>query len=134
MRATFGDCSHGSEMQCSAILENLCDVSVAEGHLPQEFTIAADNTRKETKNQFCMCFLIWLLCALSDSPLSCINVIFLLVGHTLNQLDRMCSRISVALRGKDYFTENADAAELGMEDRLKALLGATRSRDLHPAH
>ena len=100
----FSDCNHGSEMQCSAILENLCDVSVAEGHLPQEFTIAADNTRKETKNQFCMWFLIWLLCALSDSPLSCINVIFLLVGHTHNKLDRMFSRISVALRGKDYFT------------------------------
>ena len=50
MRTTFGDCSHGSEMQCSAILENLCEVSVAEGHLPQEFTIAADNTRKETKH------------------------------------------------------------------------------------
>ena len=104
VRTPFGDCSHGSEMQCSAILENLCDVSVAEGHLPQEFTIAADNTRKETNNQFCMWFLIWLLRALSDSPLSCINVIFLRVGHTHNNLDRMFSRISVALRGKDYFT------------------------------
>ena len=51
-----------------------------------------------------MWFLIWLLCALSDSPLRCINVIFLLVGHTHNKLDRMFSRISVALRGKDYFT------------------------------
>ena len=56
-----------------------------------------------------------------------------LVGHTHNKLDLMFSRISVALRGKDYFTEDADAAELGMEDRLKPLLGATRSRDLHPA-
>ncbi len=51
-----------------------------------------------------MWFIMWLLCALSDTPMCCINVVLLLVGHTHNQLDRMFSRISMGLHGKDYFT------------------------------
>ena len=104
VRTVFNDCAHGSEMQCSAILQNLHEVAVREGHLPQVFVIGADNTRKETKNQYCMWFLAWLLCALYDTPLRSIEVVFLLVGHTHNKLDRLFSRISVALRGQDYFT------------------------------
>ena len=45
-----------------------------------------------------------LLCALADTLLSVISVVFLLVGHTHKKLDRLCSRISVALRGNGYFT------------------------------
>ena len=104
VRTVFFDCSHGSEMQSSTILQNLHEVAKREGHLPQKLTIGADNTRKETKNQYCFWFLIWLLCALSDTPLKVISVVFLLVGHTHNKLDRLFSRISMALRGKDYFT------------------------------
>ena len=104
VRTVFNDCAHGSEMQCSAILQNLHEVAVREGHLPQVFVIGADNTRKETRNQYCMWFLAWLLCALYETPLRSIEVVFLLVGHTHNKLDRLFSRISVALRGQDYFT------------------------------
>ena len=104
VRTIFLDCSHGSEMQCSCILQNLSEVACREGHLPETFFIGADNTRKETKNQICMWFLIWLLCALKGTSLWCVEVLFLLVGHTHNKLDRMFSRISVALRGRDYFT------------------------------
>ena len=47
---------------------------------------------------------MWMLRALADTPLTIITVVFLLAGHTRNKLDRLFSRISVALRGKDYFT------------------------------
>ena len=91
-------------MQCSAILQNLHQVAMREGHLPETFIIGADNTRKETNNQFTCWFLVWLLCVLEGTPLWCIEVVFLLVGHAHNKLDRMCSRIAVSLRGQDYFT------------------------------
>lgn len=104
LRTVFTDCSHGSEMQSSAILWNLNAIAQDEGHLPNTFVIAADNTRKETKNQITMWFLIWLLCALEGTPLCQIDVIFLLVGHTHNQLDRFFSRLGAAIAGQDYFT------------------------------
>ena len=153
VRTIFNDCEHGSEMQCSAILENLCDVATSEGHLPESFIIGADNTRKETKNQYTMWFFVWLLCALSDTPLRCICVVFLLVGHTHNKLDRMFSRISMGLRGKDYFTVEGmlQRARESMQSELRSghlsqvwkwkgltegdMPGATRRmRNLDPAH
>ena len=154
VRTVFNDCSHGSEMQCSTILLNLHEVATREGHLPKVFIIGADNTRKETKNQYCMWFLAWLLCALSDTPLWSIEVVFLMVGHTHNKLDRMFSRISVALRGRDYFTVVAmlrkireilryctlHAGHLAQVWRWKAIIenpmpGGTRGmHNLDPAH
>ena len=104
VRTVFDDCSHGAEMQSSALLLNLHEVAMKEGHLPKRWTIGADNTRKETKNQTTMWMLVWLLCALADTPLWTIDVIFLLVGHTHNKLDRFFSRLAVALAGRDYFT------------------------------
>ena len=125
VRTVFNDCSHGAEMQSSAILLNLHEVAMSEGHLPEEFNIGADNTPKETKNQYTFWFLIFLLCALDDTPLRVICVVFLLVGHTHNKLDRLFSRISVALRGKDYFTV------IGLLARVRETL---RSVDLRSSH
>ena len=98
VRTVFHDCRHGSEMQSSAIFLNVHEVAMREGHLPGEFYIGEDNTPKETNNQFTLWLLIWMLCALHDTPLTIINVVFPLVGHTHNKLDRLFSRISVALR------------------------------------
>ena len=50
VRTVFDDCSHGAEMQSSAILQNLHEVAMSEGHLPNEFNIGADNTPKEHAN------------------------------------------------------------------------------------
>ena len=44
---------------------------------------------------------MWMLFALDDTPLTIINVVFLLAGHTRNKLGRLFSRLSVALRAKD---------------------------------
>ena len=69
LRTVFEDCQHGAQMQCSTLLWNLHRVATEERHLPTHWSICADNTRKETKNQYTMWFLVWLLCAL-DSTLS----------------------------------------------------------------
>ncbi len=104
VRTLFDDCEHGSEMQCSAILENLWDVSRTEGHLPEDFYIGADNTYKETKNQHMINFLVWLLCVLERTPLRTITLCFLMVGHTHDALDRFFSRLVMALRGRNWIT------------------------------
>ena len=91
-------------MQCSAILSNLTDVAMEEGHLPDEFHIGADNTYKETKNQVCFWFAVWLLCVLQDTNLWVVSFSFLLVGHTHDALDRFFSRLVAAIAGRDFFT------------------------------
>ena len=116
VRTVFDDCSHGSEMQCSSLLLNLHLTAMEEGHLPKHWSIGADNTRKETTNQITMWMLVWLLCALAETPLWMIDAVFLLVGHTHNKLDRFVSRIAVALAGRDYFTV------VGMLSRIEASL------------
>ena len=125
VRTVFNDCAHGAEMQSSAILMNLHEVAMHEGHVPEEFHIGADNTPKETKNQYTFWFLMWLLSALDDTPLKVICCLFLLVGHTHNKLDRLFSRISVALRGKDYFT---------VEGLLRQVRETLLSVDLRSSH
>ena len=63
-----------------------------------------------------MWFLVWFLCALDSTPLWRIDVLFLLVGHTHNKLDRFFARISVALAGRGYFTV------VGMLQQLQSIL------------
>eukprot|EP00974_Lingulodinium_polyedra_P118687 11168164-Lingulodinium_polyedra.AAC.1 len=65
----FNDCSHGSETQRNAILQNVHEVAMGERHLPEEFNIGADNTTKETNDQFTLWFLMWLLRDLDDARL-----------------------------------------------------------------
>jgi hypothetical protein len=103
-RAVFDDCQHGAEMQSNTFLWNLHRVATEEGFLTTHWSICADNTRKETNTQYTMWFLVWLLCALDNTPLWWIDVLFLLVGHTHNKLDRFFSRNAVALAGRGYFT------------------------------
>ena len=77
-------------MQSSSLLLNLHQVAMKEGHLPKHWSIGADNTRKETKNQITMWMLVWLLCALEDTPLWMIDVIFLMVGAHPQQTGSFC--------------------------------------------
>ena len=51
-----------------------------------------------------MWFLVWLLCALDNTPPWRIDVLFLRVGHTHNKLDILFERTAVALAGRGYFT------------------------------
>ena len=111
-RTVHGDVAHGANTQASTLLLNLHAVARGEGHLPEELVVNADNTPKETKNQICMWFFIWLLCALDGTPLWSIVVGFLLVGHTHNQLDRFFGRVSVALHGQSYHTVGEIAAAI----------------------
>ena len=81
-RTVFADCGHGANFQASNILLNIYDAAMREGHLPEELFINADNTYKETKNQYVLAFLIWFLCFCSAErlPTWSICLLFLLAG------------------------------------------------------
>ncbi len=66
------NCNNGSKLHCNAIMQNWRDVVMTEGHMPRKFTIGADNARKQPRHHYCMWFVIWLLCALSDTPQRCV--------------------------------------------------------------
>ena len=105
VRTQLEDMSHGAEAQCSCALMNLHHVARQEGHLPAEWVISADNTYKETKNTIFLGFIIFLLCVMGGcTPLKSVLVVFLIVGHTHDKLDRFFSRLGVSLKGHDYFT------------------------------
>jgi len=104
---------------------NLHKVACAEGRLPEEFVIGADNTVKETKNSVCLWLVIWLLCVLKDTPLWSVLFVFLLVGHTHNRLDRFFGRLSTALAGRDYFT---------LDDLFEIIVENIRSHKIEMAH
>jgi hypothetical protein len=73
-------------------------------------------------------FLTWLLCRLDGTPLWSLGLLFLLVGHTHNRLDRFFSRLAVSLRGHDYFTRKA------MLDVVRAGVPSNDISDAHVTH
>jgi len=87
LRTVHEDCRHGASMQSTTILLNFHGAVLREGHVPERFTINADNTPKETKNGTTFIFAAWLLSVLSASPLHTIEFAFLMVGHTHDSLD-----------------------------------------------
>ena len=93
-------------MQFSTILLNLLEVFAMEGRMPEELYVGADNTYKETKNQFVLWAFVWLLCLCSEwgLPLWKLALVFLMVGHTHDALDRFFSRVFMALRGRNWIT------------------------------
>ena len=105
LRSVFEDIGlHGANMQASTLLLNLHDRVKQEGDLPEEWFINADNTSKETKNMCCIRFIIWLLINLDGTKLWCVTLLFLIVGHTHNKLDRIFSILKRCLRGHPYCT------------------------------
>ena len=104
IRTVYQNLTQGACMQSSTILRNLHATATLEGRLPEEFVINADNTPKETKNQVTIWFLIWLLCCMEGTTLWSTLVVFLIVGHTHNRLDRFFGRVATAIAGRDYFT------------------------------
>ena len=104
IRTMYEDCEKGSEMQCSTVFDNFYQRVMSERSVPEEFFIGADNTPKETKNNIMMFFLTWLLVVLEGTPLKSTALLFLLVGHTHNRVDRFFSRLKIALHGRDYMT------------------------------
>ena len=104
LRTVFEDCAHGSEIQLSTILLNFHEVALREGHVPEELILGTDNTAKETKSKFFGWFCMWLLCIMVDTPLWGLLLVCLIVGHTHDEIDRIFSRVKVALAGRDYYT------------------------------
>ena len=72
-------------------------------------------------------FLVWLLCVLDGTNLQNICLVFLMVGHTHDALDRFFSKIVMALRGKSWITPE------DMLDIIKTTLRWTTVRSGHLA-
>jgi len=106
LRTMFEDIAHGSEMQMSTFLLNFHEAVLLEKRVPEELYIGADNTPKETKNKYGCWWCMWFLCVLQthNVPLHSICMVFLLVGHTHDDIDRFFSRLRVAIAGRDYYT------------------------------
>ena len=106
VRTLFDDCGKGSQMQFSTIMLNLFDVFRREEKMPAELYVGADNTYKETKNQYTLWAFVWFLCLcqVMGLPLHKISLVFLTVGHTHDSLDRFFSRVYMSLRGRSWLT------------------------------
>ena len=79
---------------------------ILEKRVPEELYLGADNTPKETKNKCGCWWCMWLLCVMliNNVPLHSICLMFLLVGHTHDDIDRFFSRLHVAIAGRNYYT------------------------------
>ena len=90
MRTMFEDTEHGSEMQMSTFLMNFHEAALLENRLPEELYLGADNTPKETKNKYGCWWCMWLMCVMliHNLPLHSVCLVFLLVGHTHDDIDR----------------------------------------------
>ena len=91
-------------MQFSTVLLNFWEKVLAENRVPEKWSIGADNAPKEQKNKYFVWGLIWPICVTQSTPLWSTTMLFLIVGHTHDKIDRFFSRHRVALRGHDYFT------------------------------
>ncbi len=68
---------------------------------PDTLYIQLDNTSKDNKNRYFMAFCDWLV---SNGVFKTVEVNFLPVGHTHEDIDRKFSRVSVALSCQDTIT------------------------------
>ena len=98
IRTMFEDTKHGSEMQMSTFLLNFHEAVLIEKRVPEELYLGAENTYKETKNKYCCWWCMWLLCVLHthNVRLHSICMLFLLVGHTHDEIDRFFCRDCVS--------------------------------------
>ena len=96
MRTIFEDIEHGSEMQMSTFLLNFHEAVLLEKRVPEELYLGADNTPKETKNKYGCWWCMWLLCLMlmNNVPLHSICMMFLLVGHTHDDIDRFLFEVA----------------------------------------
>ena len=86
----FEDIEHESEMEMITFLLNFHEAVVLERRVPEELHLGADKTTKETKNKYGCWWCIWLICVClhHNVPLHSICLVFLIVGHTDDDIDR----------------------------------------------
>ena len=120
IRTMFEDFQHGSEIQMSTFLLNFHGAVLIEKRVPEELYLGADNTYKEPKNKFGCWWCMWLLCVLHahNVRLHSICLLFLLVGHTHDDIDRFFSRVRVAIAGRDYYSVAGLIMSAGLIARL----------------
>ena len=68
---------------------------------------------------------MWFLCVMRHTVLWGLLLVCLLVGHTHDEIDRLFSRIKVALAGHDYFT---------VTEMLEKIIAGLPGFELHTGH
>ena len=90
--------AQGHNVTIQAIYEVILDTLKKEGRLPPILHVQLDNTTKQCKGKFLLCFLAMLKAA---GVFEQVQLGFLPVGHTHEDIDQLFSRISVRLRLKN---------------------------------
>ena len=87
--------AQGHNVSIQVLKEVLLDIKTKEGKLPPKLCLQLDNTTKQNKGRFLFGYLAYLL---HMGIFQEIEVAFLPVGHTHEDIDQFFSRISVYLR------------------------------------
>ena len=81
----------------------LTEIELKKGALPRKLCLQMDNCAKENKNKYVLGYLNWLV---QRGVFEEIELSFLPVGHTHEDIDQMFSRIAIALRSRDAATRD----------------------------
>jgi hypothetical protein len=76
----------------------LQEIEAKKGKLPKKLYLQMDNCVRENKNKYVLGYLSWLV---QRGVFEEIELSFLPVGHTHEDIDQMFSRIAIHLRGRD---------------------------------
>lgn len=87
--------AQGNNITIQAVYEVILDTLKKEGRLPPTLHVQLDNTTKQCKGKFLICFLAMLKAA---GVFREVHVGFLPVGHTHEDIDQLFSRVSLRLR------------------------------------
>ncbi len=88
-------------MIASLILNNPLMAATKLNTFPEALYVHADNTYKESKNTIALFSLAWLLAVLEGTRLRECHLVFLMVGHTHDQVDAYFGLIGRVLRNMD---------------------------------
>lgn len=102
-RRTYGytyheNVKHGTNMTLEVLQKVLEDTVLSEGRLPPVLKLQLDNTSKQCKSQYMMGFLAMLV---EYDVFERVELSFLPVGHTHEDIDQIFSRLAVHLRKHD---------------------------------
>jgi hypothetical protein len=89
-----------SNLTIEVLQRVLIAVEKKRGRLPKRLCLQMDNCTRENKNKYVLGYLSWLV---ERGIFESIELSFLPVGHTHEDIDQMFSRIAVYLRGHNAF-------------------------------
>ena len=113
---------HGSSLWCeciSQVLEEVWKISKKTGRkMPRHLVVVCDNTSGFAKNQYCMAYLAMLV---AKCKFVTANLLFLMVGHTHEDIDQLFAVILWLLLRKKTWDTPAEVLQVlvaGLKERI----------------